>query len=69
MAEKPVDTAILGLTAQIVSAHAANNELGASSLLGAGPEIGLPGLHCLPGRRETVEDAQAASFDIIQHDS
>ena len=35
MAEKPVDTAILGLTAQIVSAHAANNELGASSLLGA----------------------------------
>jgi predicted transcriptional regulator len=32
MAEKPADTAILGLTAQIVSAHAANNELGASSL-------------------------------------
>ena len=25
MAEKPVDSAILGLTAQIVSAHAANN--------------------------------------------
>ena len=35
MAEKPADTAILGLTAQIVSAHAANNELGASSLPGA----------------------------------
>ncbi len=35
MAEKPADTAILGLTAQIVSAHAANNELGASSLSGA----------------------------------
>ena len=30
MAEKPADIAILGLTAQIVSAHAANNELGAS---------------------------------------
>ena len=27
MAEKPVDSTILGLTAQIVSAHAANNEL------------------------------------------
>jgi predicted transcriptional regulator len=35
MAEKPVDSAILGLTAQIVSAHAANNELGASALPGA----------------------------------
>jgi predicted transcriptional regulator len=35
MAEKPADTAILGLTAQIVSAHAANNEVGASSLSGA----------------------------------
>jgi predicted transcriptional regulator len=32
MAEKPVDSAILGLTAQIVSAHAANNELGVSAL-------------------------------------
>jgi predicted transcriptional regulator len=32
MAEKPVDSAILGLTAQIVSAHVANNELGASAL-------------------------------------
>src|ERR1700709_2051870 len=32
MAEKPVDSAILGLTAQIVSAHAAHNELGASAL-------------------------------------
>jgi len=27
MAEKPVDSAILGLTARIVSAHASNNEL------------------------------------------
>jgi predicted transcriptional regulator len=27
MAERPVDAAILGLTAQIVSAHAANNEV------------------------------------------
>ena len=27
MAENPVDPAILGLTAQIVSAHASNNEL------------------------------------------
>ena len=35
MAEKPADIAILGLTAQIVSAHASNNELGASSLSGA----------------------------------
>jgi predicted transcriptional regulator len=35
MAEKPIDPAILGLTAQIVSAHAANNELGASALPGA----------------------------------
>ena len=35
MAEKPVDSAILGLTAQIVSAHAANNELAASALSGA----------------------------------
>ena len=32
MAEKPVDSAILGLTAQIVSAHAANNELDSGSL-------------------------------------
>jgi predicted transcriptional regulator len=35
MAEKPVDSAILGLTAQIVSAHAAHNEVGASALPGA----------------------------------
>jgi predicted transcriptional regulator len=35
MAEKPVDPAILGLTAQIVSAHAAHNEVGASALPGA----------------------------------
>lgn len=35
MAEKPVDNAILGLTAQIVSAHASNNELGANALPGA----------------------------------
>lgn len=27
MAEKPADTALLGLTAQIVSAHAANNDV------------------------------------------
>lgn len=32
MAEKPVDNALLGLTAQIVSAHAANNELEAGTL-------------------------------------
>ena len=32
MAEKPVDSSILGLTAQIVSAHAANNELEAGAL-------------------------------------
>jgi len=32
MAEKLVDSAILGLTAQIVSAHAANNELSAGAL-------------------------------------
>jgi predicted transcriptional regulator len=32
MAEKPVDSTILGLTAQIVSAHAANNELDSSAL-------------------------------------
>lgn len=32
MAEKPVDTAILGLTAQIVSAHAASNELESGTL-------------------------------------
>jgi predicted transcriptional regulator len=32
MADKPVDTAILGLTAQIVSAHAANNELDQGTL-------------------------------------
>jgi len=32
MADKQVDSAILGLTAQIVSAHAAHNELGASAL-------------------------------------
>jgi predicted transcriptional regulator len=32
MAEKPVDSVLLGLTAQIVSAHAANNELGAGTL-------------------------------------
>ncbi len=32
MAEKPIDSAILGLTAQIVSAHAANNEVNASAL-------------------------------------
>jgi predicted transcriptional regulator len=35
MAEKLTDSAILGLTAQIVSAHAANNELGARALPGA----------------------------------
>jgi len=35
MAEKPVDTAILGLTAQIVSAHAAHNEQSAGVLPGA----------------------------------
>jgi predicted transcriptional regulator len=34
MAEKPIDSAILGLTAQIVSAHAANNELAAPALPG-----------------------------------
>ena len=32
MADKPVDTAILGLTAQIVSAHAANNTIDAAAL-------------------------------------
>ena len=32
MSEKSADTAILGLTAQIVSAHAANNELQSGSL-------------------------------------
>jgi predicted transcriptional regulator len=32
MADKQVDTALLGLTAQIVSAHAASNELRAESL-------------------------------------
>lgn len=32
MAEKPVEAAILGLTAQIVSAHAANNELDSGTL-------------------------------------
>jgi predicted transcriptional regulator len=32
MAEKPVDSAILGLTAQIVSAHVANNELESGTL-------------------------------------
>jgi predicted transcriptional regulator len=32
MAEKPVDAAILGLTAQIVSAHASNNELNSGTL-------------------------------------
>jgi predicted transcriptional regulator len=32
MSEKLSDAAILGLTAQIVSAHAANNELGARAL-------------------------------------
>src|SRR6201992_3483577 len=35
MAEKPGESAILGLTAQIVSAHAAHNELGANALPGA----------------------------------
>ena len=35
MAEKPTDAAILGFTAQIVSAHAANNDLGARALPGA----------------------------------
>ncbi|HEY4042931.1 MAG TPA: MucR family transcriptional regulator [Rhodopila sp.] len=35
MAEKPVDSAILGLTAQIVSAHAAHNEQTAAALPGA----------------------------------
>jgi predicted transcriptional regulator len=32
MAGKPIDSAILGLTAQIVSAHAANNELVSGAL-------------------------------------
>ena len=32
MVEKPVDTAILGLTAQIVSAHAANNDTDTDTL-------------------------------------
>jgi predicted transcriptional regulator len=32
MAENPVDPAILGLTAQIVSAHASNNELDSGAL-------------------------------------
>jgi predicted transcriptional regulator len=32
MAEKPVDSVILGLTAQIVSAHAANNDLDSGAL-------------------------------------
>ena len=32
MAEKLVDSAILGLTAQIVSAHAANNDVGGGTL-------------------------------------
>jgi predicted transcriptional regulator len=35
MAEKPVDKAILGLTAQIVAAHASSHELGAKALPGA----------------------------------
>src|SRR3954454_10989079 len=35
MADKPADSAILGLTAQIVSAHAANNEVGSPALLSA----------------------------------
>ncbi|HET6306385.1 MAG TPA: MucR family transcriptional regulator [Rhodopila sp.] len=34
MAENSVDSAILGLTAQIVSAHASNNELDATALPG-----------------------------------
>jgi predicted transcriptional regulator len=32
MAETPIDSVILGLTAQIVSAHASNNELEAGAL-------------------------------------
>jgi len=32
MSEKPADSAILGLTAQIVSAHAANNEIDPGAL-------------------------------------
>jgi predicted transcriptional regulator len=35
MAEKPVDSAILELTARIVSAHAANNEVGSRALSAA----------------------------------
>ena len=35
MAEKPVDSVILTLTAQIVAAHAANNDVSAAALPGA----------------------------------
>jgi predicted transcriptional regulator len=35
MAEKPDDSILLGLTAQIVAAYSANNELAAGSLAGA----------------------------------
>jgi predicted transcriptional regulator len=58
MAEKPVDTAILGLTAQIVSAHAANNELGASSLSGA--------IRAVYDTLANIGDAPAAAVEKAQ---
>src|ERR1700733_7452459 len=58
MAEKPVGSAILGLTAQIVSAHAANNELGTGALPGA--------IRAVYDTLMSIDDAPAAPVEKAQ---
>jgi len=58
MAEKPANNAVLGLTAQIVSAHAANNELGAGSLSGA--------IRVVYDTLSNIGDAPAATVEKAQ---
>jgi predicted transcriptional regulator len=60
MAEQPTDSAILGLTARIVSAHAANNELGASALPGAIRAVYDTLAHIGEATAAPVEKAQPA---------
>lgn len=58
MAEKPVDSAILELTAQIVSAHAANNEVGTSALPAA--------IRAVYDTLANIEEAPAAPAEKAQ---
>ena len=93
--ENTTPNAVLTLTANIVSAHVANNSVQPDALPGlitsvfntmtglgktpeietrpgtrcADQEVGVPGLHHLPGRRQEAQDAQATPEHVVQHDA